>query len=435
MGIEFLEPLLQCGVHLPQTGLFVSQRGIENGPGLRDELNRKRQGGVAVDDGLFDLIGREVWQVTQPVLASTAEEIAVPAACLATRLCVDQARSPAHFAASFACEITLEVVLEHPVTLTESAAHVHDVLHAVEQFLRDDRLMFAGVQFILVVDPPGVVRVLKHPVQHLERHWTLWQFADCAGSQAEVSHGGLQPFQAVSAAGVQLECLPHERCSSFIERHAVDELAPELDAHVEVAEPSDAQRATVHGLGAHLLLNVQALQLVHQIVHDVQHAFHGLGVRTLAEVFFGADQTNPDGAELSFNDRGIEPIPECPRAHVDDDVLDLRVDGQVLQQFPNNGSLLDRLRRVAGLDELLDDLGTKGICLLLPPFALGEDGQAIRVDINGGLHLSFGGDTKEQNGFAVLDGTNSGTLFSHWCLLGKARWNGTIGEWGRYWCE
>nr|WP_063711889.1 hypothetical protein [Nocardia sp. BMG111209] len=78
----------------------------------------------------------------------------------------------------------------------------------------------------------------------------------------------------------------------FVLRNGVDQLSFVFNTHVEIADTGDAECAAVDGLRAHLLLNVQALQRVHQVVHHVEHALHRNGMRTLAEVLFGADEAD-----------------------------------------------------------------------------------------------------------------------------------------------
>ncbi|WP_282780820.1 hypothetical protein [Nocardia sp. CC201C] len=88
------------------------------------------------------------------------------------------------------------------------------------------------------------------------------------------------------------------------------------------------------------------------MVHHVEHALHGHGMRTLAEVLLRTDQANAHLVELRLHDGRIEPVPEGPGAHVDDHVADLRVLSQILQQLTNDRPLVDRLGRVARFDEL-----------------------------------------------------------------------------------
>ncbi|OBA68221.1 hypothetical protein A5780_08710 [Nocardia sp. 852002-20019_SCH5090214] len=233
--------------------------------------------------------------------------------------------------------------------------------------------MAAGVQLAVVVDPSRVVRVLEHLVQPFEGHRALWVLANRPCCQSKVGHGRFELFQAIASRGVQLESLAHQWCSSPIQGDRVDELALVLDSHIEVPDTSNAERAAVDGLGAHLLLDVQALQRVHQVVHHVEHALHRHGMRTFAEVLLGADEADTHLVELGFDDGGVEAVAEGTRAHVDDDVADLGMLGQVPEQLPYDRPLVDGLGRVAGLNELLDHFHTHRVCFGGPLIALGGD--------------------------------------------------------------
>lgn len=374
-----------------------------------------------VDYGLFDRFCGQVGQIAYAVLASTAQEVVVAVAIAALGFCVDQAGGSVSASAAVAEQITLQVVLQDAVPLSKAAPHVHDVLYSIEQFLSDDRFMAAGVQLILEVDPTGIVRILKQLVPQLERHRTFRDFALRPGCQPHVRHRGFQTLQSVVTCCVKLERLAHQRSSLVIEGDGVDELAFELHPYVQITHLGEPKSPAVDSLGAHLLLDIQALQLVHQVVHHVEHAFHCLGVRPLAEVLLCAQETNTHGFKLGFDDGRVEAVPEGARAHVDDDVLDLRMFGQVAQELSEDGTFVHRLGGVAGLNELLHDVSTDRAGLFLPPFTLGEDREAVRVDVDGGLKLSLGRDTKEQNCFPRSNRA-FGMALGQVCLLRMVDW-------------
>nr|WP_228803072.1 hypothetical protein [Nocardia farcinica] len=181
-------------------------------------------------------------------------------------------------------------------------------------------------------------------------------------------------FEAVLAGGIQFERPAHQGCAFGVEGDGVDLLALVFDAGVEVADLGKSDRAAVEGLRAHLLLDVQALQRVHQVIHHVEHAFHRHGVRSFAEVFFGADEADAHLVELGFDDGGVEPVAEGAGAHVDDDVADFGMLGEVLEQIPEDRPLVDALGRIAGLDELRGNFDAHRVGLSVPVVALGGDG-------------------------------------------------------------
>nr|WP_280500608.1 hypothetical protein [Nocardia farcinica] len=135
------------------------------------------------------------------------------------------------------------------------------------------------------------------------------------------------------------------------------------------------------------------MQRVHQVVHHVEHAFHGHGVRAFAEVLLGADEADTHLVELGLDDGGIEPVAEGAGAHVDDDVANFGMLGEVLEQFPEDRPLVDGLGRIAGLDELRSHFDAHSAGLGVPVVALGGDGQAIWVNVDGGVELLLGRDS------------------------------------------
>nr|WP_228816352.1 hypothetical protein [Nocardia elegans] len=126
------------------------------------------------------------------------------------------------------------------------------------------------------------------------------------------------------------------------------------------------------------------------MIHHVEHALHRHRVRAFAEVLFGADDAHAHLVELGFDDGGVEAVAEGTRAHVDDDVADVGMVGEVLEQLPEHGPLVDRLGRVAGLDELLDHVHAHGVGFGVPLGALGGDGQTVGVDVDGSVELLLG---------------------------------------------
>nr|WP_262985083.1 hypothetical protein [Nocardia cerradoensis] len=90
---------------------------------------------------------------------------------------------------------------------------------------------------------------------------------------------------------------------------------------------------------------------------------------------------------MAFGDSGVDVVAEGAGAHVDDDVLDLRVLLEVGEHPLERGSLLDRLGRDSWLDEFLDDLGGQCVGSLFDDRALGGNGIAVGVDVDRGIQL------------------------------------------------
>nr|WP_249358086.1 hypothetical protein [Nocardia cyriacigeorgica] len=255
----------------------------------------------------------------------------IPLSVAAASFGVDEPRGSAVVAAATTEQIALEIVLQYAIPLSAAATDVSDILDPVEQLLTHDGLVSTWSKLAVDDDPSRVVGVLEHPVKQFEGHRPLWDVAACAGRQTEICHLRLEPLQAVVAGGVQLEGHAHQRRAIRVKRDRVDLLALVLHPCVDVSDFGDAERAAVERLGAHLLLDVQALQRVHQVVHHVEHALHRHSVGTFAEVLLGADEAHAHLVELALDDRRVEPVTERARAHVHDDVADFGMVSEVSQ--------------------------------------------------------------------------------------------------------
>nr|WP_245567324.1 hypothetical protein [Nocardia vinacea] len=128
------------------------------------------------------------------------------------------------------------------------------------------------------------------------------------------------------------------------------------------------------------------------MVHHIEHAFHSNGMRTFAEVLLGADQTNTHLVELGFDDRCVESVAKRAGTHIDDDVADFGVLGQVLEELPEHRTFVDGLGRVAGLDELRGHFHAHGVGFGIPLVALGGDRQTVGVDVDSSVELLLGRD-------------------------------------------
>nr|WP_228816354.1 hypothetical protein [Nocardia elegans] len=142
------------------------------------------------------------------------------------------------------------------VALSAATAHVHDVLNAIEQFLRDNRFMSAGAEFAIDFDPSRVVGVLEHPVQQFKGDRALRDGAACTCGQPEIGHRSFELFETVVPGRIEFKCLVYQGSTLWIEGDGVDLFAFVFDPDVQVANFGEANRAAVAGLGAHLLLNV-----------------------------------------------------------------------------------------------------------------------------------------------------------------------------------
>ncbi|MGW0358905.1 hypothetical protein ACWDXV_32360 [Nocardia nova] len=91
LGVELLEPSGKRGVHGTDARLFVGQRFIQQSADGRVEVGGEVESGVVVDDGAFDLLGRNVGHVAVVVLPPSAKEVAIEAAVAPSGFGVDEA--------------------------------------------------------------------------------------------------------------------------------------------------------------------------------------------------------------------------------------------------------------------------------------------------------------------------------------------------------
>ncbi|OBA45986.1 MULTISPECIES: hypothetical protein [Nocardia] len=78
-------------MHGTDAGLFVGQRFIQQSADGRVEAAGKAERGVVVDDGAFDLLGRNVGHVAVVVLPPSAKEVAIEVAVPSSGFGVDEA--------------------------------------------------------------------------------------------------------------------------------------------------------------------------------------------------------------------------------------------------------------------------------------------------------------------------------------------------------
>lgn len=248
-------------------------------------------------------------------MAGTAHEIAVVAAIAAFGFGVDQATGSAVQFAPGAEQVSFQIVLVDAVALAFAAALVEDVLNAVEQFLFDEGFVSAGKDlglfaFALVGDEAEVVDVFEHAVVPLVADGAFGAAAIGTGGQTEIGHGVGDAFKGVIAGGVQLPRFLDQGCAFGIEPHGVERLAVVHVSDVQVAESCLPVGAAMACLLVHFGLDIEALELVGEAVHDVDHAFHGFGIGSFAKVFFGGDQPDATFLKVHLHHGGIVLVAE-----------------------------------------------------------------------------------------------------------------------------
>jgi CheY-like chemotaxis protein len=108
-----------------------------------------------------------VRQVAFFELPAPAEEVAVVFAAAAFGFGVDEATDAPGLVTAVAAQRAFEVVLQHALPGLDGRAAVEHILNAVEQGLADNRLVAAVIEFAVVVDESGVVRVSQDAAQRV----------------------------------------------------------------------------------------------------------------------------------------------------------------------------------------------------------------------------------------------------------------------------
>nr|WP_234821940.1 hypothetical protein [Mycobacteroides abscessus] len=230
------------------------------------------------------------------------------------------------------------------VTLAFPRAGIEYILHLIEQGLADQCLMASWVQLALVAHESGVIRIAQHLLQCRGGHrFPRWDGPGRATGQAKIGQGGFQARNGVLPRGIQFPCLAQQGSTLGVQTDGVYELPLEFGADVQVADLGQRYGAPGTSFATHLGLHIQTLQRVLEAVHDVDHAFHGDSRSPLPEILFRRNQSDTDFGELDLHQRGVEVVAESSRAHVDDDVPDLRVLMQIAQQLLKDRPLIDCL--------------------------------------------------------------------------------------------
>nr|WP_154096465.1 hypothetical protein [Microbacterium testaceum] len=137
----------------------------------------------------------------------------------------------------------------------------------------------------------------------------------------------------------------------------------------------------------HLHLDILAAHADLDFVHDVGDGLHGIGHVSLAEFFFRRDEAYALLEQFTLGDRCIGEVAEDARAHVDDDVLHLRVFVDIAQKSLELGPLRNRLGRLARLNEFMRDGGSQLSHFAHRFDALRRDAVTVLVDVSRRMQL------------------------------------------------
>lgn len=178
-----------------------------------------------------------------------------------------------------------------------AGASLEKILHAVEEFLVDERFVPPFVELAVIEDPAGVVGVAEHALDGVAGDRTRGQMATGrTGLEALVLHDGRELRDAVLPRGVELEHEPYQRSAFLIDADAVHQVPLNGDASVEVPDWGAGDRATVLGLVGHLELHVLPVEPVLEFVHGVSDRRHRVTLEAVAEVLLRRDELDAEHA-------------------------------------------------------------------------------------------------------------------------------------------
>ncbi|HEX2903383.1 MAG TPA: hypothetical protein VHO01_07980 [Jatrophihabitans sp.] len=117
--------------------------------------------------------------------------------------------------------------------------------------------------------------------------------------------------------------MSNERCAISVNRDGVHQSTVVFGPRILVAQRRSAEGAATPRFVLHLGADVLATHPYLHFIHDVGNALHGVGPDAFTEVFLGRHELHPHRGKLSLGDAGVDVVAKCPRAHVDDDAVDL----------------------------------------------------------------------------------------------------------------
>nr|WP_260425123.1 hypothetical protein [Arachnia propionica] len=298
-------------------------------------------------------------------------------------------------------ESSEEVVVAR-VAVGASSAGVEDVLDALEEVGCDEGCVASGAGFAFEADFPDVVGVAEDGSELAAGEGVSALLGGASGGEALLFQFCGQCGQAVFAGGVLLEGPADDGGAFGVDVDGVGESTVEVLADIEVAEFGSADGTAVLRLVPHLVRDVLAVLPDLNLVHDVSDGLHGITHVALTELLLRGNQLHPHGRQHPLGDGGVGEVAEGSGPHVDHHVPDLGVVLDVAQQLLEHRVFGDGLGRGARLDELAGDGGLQPHAPLDTRLALGGDGVAVLVDVDGGVHLAGGGDPQVQHGFRAV---------------------------------
>nr|WP_229900143.1 hypothetical protein [Streptomyces capoamus] len=142
-----------------------------------------------------------------------------------------------------------------------------------------------------------------------------------------------------------------------VKRHGANLTTVNALTNVEIPEGCFADGAAVACLVRHLGFDVLTTLANHPPVEDIRQCLHNFASQALTEVLTGRQQVNANAGELLLSVASVDVVTEDARPVVVDHRINVAILVQESEHFAELRPLLNGLRRVARLNEHLDDNG------------------------------------------------------------------------------
>ena len=379
-AFELLQPFGLCGHDPFALGFMDGHDGIDLASHGGDGLLAEDLVEPLAGDSSFDPFGGQVGQLAGGALlvAAETEAVAIARAVLAGGTGVAEALT-----AAGAEQAAHQVVAGLPGAVTSDPAAEADGLDSVPGGLIDQRLVLARVGHTLVDDQALVVRA-REDAMHLagaQRHrrpCRCW-----AGDHAPGLEFIDQVGQRVLAGGVRGEGPGDVRSALGVDYHRLDLMPVDHLGAVEVPQGGVAGGAPAAGLFVHALAGFLAEVVGVELGDGGHDAVHQHAAGALVDVLGAAHQLGAGLADGDVDQDIVASVAGHAIDFVHDDVVDvpnLQASQHGLQLRP-----ISRTRRVAGVDELLDDHGAELVSLAGAVLTLGRQAVALGLAVPVGL--------------------------------------------------
>nr|WP_294179319.1 hypothetical protein [uncultured Schumannella sp.] len=197
-SVECLELPGNVAAHFTICDLRRGDRIFDVAPDAFDEVCGQADVSKVPRDLLFNLGHGQRREIADPLLPTATDEVVVDTTA-AFDLAEDETTERALLEAFLAVQQPLQVVVMRDVSLAPLRPFGQDVLHAKEQFFRNQGLVASGEELADVSDDPRVVRVVQDLRYLALRDRLGWPATRRTCPQALISEGSVQLIDRVVA--------------------------------------------------------------------------------------------------------------------------------------------------------------------------------------------------------------------------------------------